>query len=101
MNIPGWQRAEIKQVCLDQTSGTHAPSSAQLWKGSPVWQHLCCFSSVGPRSSARDFCLTLDTRCLSASLLPQPFQFISVLVSSTAASAGPEFPLTLRRLPRH
>lgn len=28
MNIPGWQQAELKQVCLDQTSGTHAPSSA-------------------------------------------------------------------------
>ena len=98
MKVTGWQEAE-NPVWIKQVGHTHLSlqSSGKAVLARSIFGILALLVS---RSSARDLFLTLNFRCLSiTSLLPQPFQFISILISNTAVTAGLGFPLTLRRLP--
>lgn len=98
MIITGWQEAE-DTVWIIQVGHTHLSLHGS---GKAVLAHSIfgIFALLVSRSSVRDLFLTLNIRCLSiTSLLPQPFQFISILISNTAVTAGLGFPLTPRRLP--
>jgi len=98
VSIAGWQEAE-DTVWIKQVGHTHLPlhSSGKAVLARTVFGILALLVS---HSFARDLFLTLNIHCRSiTSLLPQPFQFISIPMSNTAGIAGLGFPLTPRRLP--
>lgn len=90
MNITDWQEAE-GTVWIKQVGHRHL---SLLSSGKAVLAHSV-FSTVG----LTQLRVSSDPELSLTSLLPQPFKFISILISNTAVIAGPGFPLTPRRLP--